>query len=118
MYKYSRKQIIKRWIGDGWSNPFANDLLAQKEDRKECKPIGNTNSGKYTGPYPTGTSGSTFTRIERPTPSPLEIEEINQLGFDYEIGNEEIRSSFYALQERIDKLISNQKKLYQYIKKL
>lgn len=122
-YKYTRKEIVEMWSlnksDKEWLIPFIKDLLAQKEDKKECKHKFSSKDcrcfycGKEITSGTSGTSG-TFTRIERPTPSPLEIEEIEEMKVNklsYASYNQ-----WAKIMNKINSLISNQKKLYQLIK--
>ena len=100
-YKYTRKQLSQAYGGYDHDEDFIEDLLAQKEDRKECK-CKKPN-------YKTVITAYGFNKLmcikcgkELPTPSPLEIEEI------------EVTSQIDL--KDVHKLIRNQKKLYQHIK--
>jgi hypothetical protein len=96
-YKNSRKNIVEGieigYYEDNYVK-LMKDLLAQKEDRKEK---------------------STFTRIERPTPSPLEIDEIEEISME-DIMMCSTPYLINKLQYKQCQLIRNQKKLYQLIK--
>lgn len=115
MYKYSRERLAKLFFDYEDKCDFLEDLLAQKEDRKEWqkeillgKDVGSPDGDcKIYGYWDNKTM--VITRIEHttPTPSPLEIEEIEKMS-NYADTCEYIRT--------INSLISNQKKLYQYIK--
>ena len=111
MYKYSREKIntflenlLTHHINlkdNNWVKyserlfDIRRDLLAQKEDRKEK---------------------STFTRIERPTPSPLEgFEKIDEID-EGDMRCLEDTRLIDKLWEKQCQIIRNQKKLYQYIK--
>jgi hypothetical protein len=96
-YKYTRKEIADNWETTikYSGNDLIRDLLAQKEDKKEC--ICNPFTKTITCPIHGIKSKS--------TPSPLEIEKIKEISLPY--SDAEIT---------INKLIRNQKKLYQFIK--
>ena len=96
-----------------------DDLLAQKEDRKELTGVSKQRlqeaelSVKFSKPTPSPLGGS---------PYPLdffeEIEEITELvKLDIDL-SENNYINIGKLADKVNSLIRNQKKLYQYIKKL
>ena len=95
-YKNSRKEIVSTWLKGrdivGENMSLRADLLAQKEDRKEIECV-------YQLPK---RLGGKQLKWKLKSPSPLEIEEIEE-------------TSQIDLKD-VHKLIRNQKKLYQYIK--
>ena len=135
MYKYSREKIntflenlLTHHINlkdNNWVKyserlfDIRRDLLAQKEDRKECKhELGDKEEHDHLGTY--HIAGDTCVKCgkhimdwDNPTPSPLEgFEEIEEIE-DYDGEN---MFNINPTKKAINKLIRNQKKLYQYIK--
>lgn len=129
-YKHTRKEIEAMLVeavkvGCGYySMPnyifhlIKDSLLAQKEDKKECKhKLGDKEEHDNLGTY--HIAGDTCVKCgkhimdwDNPTPSPLKgFEKIESVHF----GNDTYQTleNFY---DSIKKLISNQKKLYQFIK--
>lgn len=119
-YKYTRKELVDAWLkyrnieGDFGRN-LKDDLLAQKEDKKE---INYCQVGKPQKPVKctvTCTGGEfKFYKTLPPTHSPLEIEEIEEMKVNklsYASYNQ-----WAKIMNKINSLISNQKKLYQFIK--
>lgn len=111
-YKYTRKELSKMFMNPqyGWGR-LIDDLLAQKEDRKECKcSCHQINSVAF---------ACTECQKNHPTPSPLEgfeeIEEIKRM-IVYPDICEDLAKVVKEMVENQNTLISNQKKLYQYIK--
>lgn len=127
MYKYTRKECnkeietIKRIFSGsqimpgGWLETVTQYLhatqlmlLAQKEDKKECK---HQYLLKQDHCYCVVCGKST-----KPTPSPLEeIEEIEETTYD-ELNNNKVYKPKTIIGTKINALIRNQKKLYQLIK--
>lgn len=100
MYKYSRERLAKLFFNYEDKRDFLEDLLAQKEDRKEIECV-------YQLPK---RLGGKQLKWKLKSPSPLEIEEIEEIDWVATIISKK------KLARSINKLISNQKKLYQYIK--
>lgn len=118
MYKNTRKKAIKQIYKQplftldkselmSLISNIEKDLLAQKEDNKEC--CGGHSNGKST--YVDNMAKIYGVKVKHPTPSPLEIEEIEETSPD------EFKDfRFKFINGKINQLISNQKKLYQLIK--
>ena len=144
MYKYTRKQLIKKWRNTK-AISFEHDLLAQKEDSqspsysKHCTNksaispscedrkdhIVETTEKSYKKeyvcsvyPHPKKVPCKYCQELHHPTPSPLEIEEIPEIKrmIVYPDICEDLAKVVKEIVENQNSLISNQKKLYQYIK--
>ena len=116
-YKYTGIQLSQAYGGYD-HDEVCEDLLAQKEDRKECKHKYSSETCKcvYCGKKITSGTNGNYLGNNNSTPSPLEgFEEIK------EISDKDLAGSSHAVIKiayKVNSLISNQKKLYQYIKKL
>lgn len=119
-YKHSRKGLAELFFAYKDKCEFIKDLLAQKEDNKECKhKLGDKEEHDNLGTYHIAGDicvkcGKHIMDWDNPTPSPLEIEEIEEI---------KVNKLSYAsynqwanIMNKINSLISNQKKLYQLIK--
>ena len=93
------------------------DLLAQKENRKECKHDYKPQRDRKGGEVKFWFCDKCNRKVKS-TPSPLEIEEIDsQKIVENMCQNREIyREIDASMLHKINEIISNQKKLYQYIK--
>ena len=122
-YKYTRKSIW--WILEDYKEAknitpseyariqqVQKDLLAQKEDRKECKHIPDREVGLNV--WSCKKCRCCF--VHKSTPSPLEIEEIETLKHRFMSGKNHCWRELSLQDQKINSLIRNQKKLYQFIK--
>jgi hypothetical protein len=105
-YKHSRKGLAELFFAYKDKCEFIKDLLAQKEDRKECKHIPDREVGLNV--WSCKKCRCCF--VHKPTPSPLEIEEVSEL---MDFGFNEAVTIKVKL---INRIIRNQNQIISYLK--
>lgn len=123
-YKHSRERLAKLFFEYEDKCDFLEDLLAKKEDRKENKHNPQQSCDESWSctkcHMPVDVDGN-WSKCSIPdhTPSPLEgFEEIGEIQFPPFDPPQDDNVSWVIkkVEEKVNQLISNQKKLYQYIK--
>lgn len=105
MYKYSRKERIAKYMGDSHYEltQLLKDLLAQKEDRKECKHIPDREVGLNV--WSCKKCRCCF--VHKSTPSPLEEIEKVKFGMDSNQTFENFYDKINEIIRTVNKLIKN-----------